>query len=171
MPDMNTDTANVDPTPSWAPENDPDGYTFDDVQPKDFYLETVLNFVHGLSDEHQGAVGLTVTSNGALVSGLAISRAEWIAGVVEQYKQAGAGETAHYIESLFSEHHGDIVAEKARRSDADLPTRARGYLHMKDARIGTGTSYTEVGLWRGNLVDITGWSLGSWNPQQSRGAQ
>jgi hypothetical protein len=37
---------------------------------------------------------------------------------------------------------------------------------MKDARIllGGGDEYVQVPLWRGALADITGWSLGSWNP-------
>lgn len=168
MTDESTTTNTEASEKSWEPETDPDGYTRDDISPKDWYLDTVLNFVHGFNDEHPGGiVGLTVTSNGVVVSGLAISRAEWMAGIVNQYKEAGADETAIYIEKVFNQAH-DMVIERAKeRDDADLPSRARGFLHMKDVRLGTGDVWTQVPLWRGALADITGWSLGSWNPKQT----
>lgn len=154
------------PTP-WDPESDPDGYTREDVSPKDWYLDTVLDFVHGFNDEHPGGiVGLTVTSGGVVVSGLAISRAEWMAGVVDQYKQAGADQTAIYIEKVFNQAHDTVVERAKDRDEAGLPSRARGFLHMKEVRLGAGDTYTQVPLWRGALADITGWSLGSWNPKQ-----
>ena len=171
MTEENTDISaeESEPTKQWDPETDPDGYTYDDISPKDWYLDTVLNFVHGFNDEHPGGiVGLTVTSNGAVVSGLAISRAEWLAGVVDQYKQAGAEDTATYIEKVFKQTHDAVIGRAKGRDEADLPSRARGFLHMKDARIGAGDTYTQVPLWRGALADITGWSLGSWNPKQNR---
>ncbi|MFJ3395292.1 hypothetical protein [Leifsonia aquatica] len=150
---------------AWDPAADPDGYTWDDVRPKDWYLDTVLNFAHGFSDETVGGtVGLTVTSNGVLVSGLAISRTEWIAATVDQYKQSGAAGTAPYIDKLFNEVHDDVVDAAAKREAARLPRRAQNFLHMKDVRLGTGTVTTQVPLWRGALADITGWSMGSWNP-------
>ena len=163
----NDDTDAPEPAP-WDPETDPDGYTYDDIRPKDWYLDTVLNFVHGFNDEHPGGiVGLTVTSNGAVVSGLAISRTEWMAGVVAQYNEAGADETAIYIEKVFNQAHDTVVGRAKERDEADLPSRARGFLHMKGVQIGTGTATTTVPLWRGSLADITGWSLGSWNPKQA----
>jgi hypothetical protein len=170
MTDANTNPDSEEPMKPWDPETDPDGYTRDDITSKDWYLDTVLNFVHGFNDEHPGGVvGLTVASNGVVVSGLAISRAEWMAAVVDQYKQAGADETAASIEKVFKQAH-DMVVEGAKdRDKADLPSRARGFLHMKDARLGAGDTFTQVPLWRGDLADITGWSLGSWNPKQYPG--
>lgn len=161
----------TDPT-EWDPSTDPDGYTLDDVRSKDWFLDTVLTFVHGFNDEHpSGIVGLTVTSNGVVVSGLAISRAEWIAGVVGQYNEAGADETAKYIDQVFQKAHNAVIGQAKERDEADLPSRARGFLHMKDVRLGAGDTYTQVPLWRGSLADITGWSLGSWNPEQTPDAE
>ena len=172
---MTSNISTTDPEESptlWTSETDPDGYTVDDISPKDWYLETVLTFVHGLSDQHRGGfVGLTVISGGAVVSGLAISRAEWIASLAEQYEQAGAGDTATYLEKFFSEAHADVVTQAKRRMDAELPVRPRSFLHMKDARIGASDAYTQVPLWRGALTDISGWSLGSWNPKQNPDAE
>lgn len=165
-PDANE--PDVPESASWDPETDPDGYTYDDIRPKDWYLDTVLNFAHGSDDEGEGGmVGLTVTSGGALVSGLAISRDEWIKRTVDLYRSSGAPDTARYIEELFNKVQNITVDRAKERRDADLPTRVRGFLHMKDVQIGTGTVTTQVPLWRCSLADITGWSLGSWNPKQS----
>lgn len=178
MTDVNTTTTDEEATAieagesakPWDPDADPDSYTRDEITPKDWYLETVLDFSHGFNDEHMdGIVGLTVIAGGAVVSGISISRAAWIAGMVDLYTQANVN-TAPHIEKLFNFAH-DTVAERAKsREEADLPTRARGFLHMKDARIGVGDTYTQVPLWRGALADITGWSLGSWNPKQNPAA-
>jgi len=170
MADEITDTnddAYVSANP-WDPDTDPDNYTADDIRAKDWFFDTVLNFAHGINDEALGGViGLTVTSGGVVLSGLAVSRAEWMAGVVDQYKEAGAGETTIYIEKLFNQAHDEVLKHAKRRGEAELPTRARSFLHMKDVRIGVGNVYTQVPLWRGALADITGWSLGSWNPKQN----
>lgn len=101
------------------------------------------------------------------MSGLAIGRDEWIKRMVDLYRGSGAPDTAGYIEELFNKVQNITVERAKERRDADLPTRARGFLHMKDVQIGTGTVTTQVPLWRGSLADITGWSLGSWNPKQS----
>jgi hypothetical protein len=152
----------------WDPNTDPDGYTWDDISPKDWYLDTVLNFVLGFSDEYEGgSVGLTVQSNGVTVSGMAISRTEWIAGIVGQYAQAGAEDTGKYIKQLFEQANAQAIDGDKERQKAELPTTARRFLHLKDARIGHGDQYTQVPLWRGKLSDITGWSLGSWNPPRA----
>lgn len=134
---MTEDSKNDDEEVRWTPEGDPDGYSREDITPKDWFLETVLDFAHGMNDEQTGGmVGLTLTSNGAVVSGLAISRAEWIAAIPGRYKQGGASETAPYIEDIFKQSHDAIVERASERDDADLPTRARGFIHMRDVRIG-----------------------------------
>ncbi|PRB02293.1 hypothetical protein [Microbacterium sp. MYb64] len=150
----------------WTPDTDPDGYTLDDVDAKDWYLHTALNFIHGMDDKHLGSFGLTVTSNGVVVSGLAISRAEWITAQVELYKNAGVPDVAEHVEKLFTDAHEGFVKEAERRNEAGLPARVRGFVHMKDVRLGSGAATTQVPLWRGKLSDITGWSMGSWNSPQ-----
>ncbi|MEV7826445.1 hypothetical protein [Microbacterium enclense] len=156
----------AEPTP-WDEQNDPDGYTLDDISPKDWYLDTTLNFIHGFYDKNEGGViGMTVQSGGVVVSGLAISRAAWVTETGKLYAMAGAEETGTYVEKVFRQAHNAAVEKAEERDAADLPTRARRYLHMKDVRFGVGDQWTQVPLWRGKLDDITGWSLGSWNPKQ-----
>lgn len=150
----------------WDPSTDPDGYTRDEISPKDGYLDTILDFTHGLNDESLvGHVGLTVITGGALVSGLAISRAAWIAGMVDAYAQASP-DTAPHIEKIYNRRHGSVLSMAAGRDAADLPTLARLALHMKDVQISIGGVTTNVSLWRGSLADVTGWSFGSWNRKQ-----
>lgn len=169
---MTNDAASTDPVvveqEPWDPSNDPDGYSEDTVERKDWYLDVVLTLAHGASDQHKdGFVGLTVTSSGAVVSGLAISRAAWIAGVAEQYQNSGAGETAKVLAETFNSFHDGVVSEANRRREAELPTAARNFLHMKDSRISTGSSSIQLPYWRGSLAEITSWALGSWNPKQA----
>lgn len=38
----------------WDPESDPDGYTWEDVRPKDFLLDVVLDFGVGDREEPGG---------------------------------------------------------------------------------------------------------------------
>ncbi len=154
-------------SPGPPPSNDPDGYTEDTVERKDWYLDVVLTLAHGGSDQHtEGLVGLTVTSNGAVVSGLAISRSAWIAGVAEQYQNSGVGEAGTVLAETFKSFHDGVVNEADRRRKAELPTAARKFLHMKDARISTGSTSIQLPYWRGSLADITSWAMGSWNPKQ-----
>lgn len=170
MSDENTNPDAGEPMKRWGPETDPDGYTLDDIRLKDWYLDTVLSFAHGLDDENSdGALPLTVTSNGVVVSGFAISRSAWMVGVADQYKQAGAAEIATYVEKMFKEAHDDVVAQAKGRVEANLPSIPRRFLHMKDAQFVVGGTHTQVPLWRGALADITGWSLGSWNSKQDLG--
>ncbi len=149
----------------WDPNTDPDGYDRKRVMRKDWYLDLALDVYFSMDDDNpEGVIGLTITSNGFLVSGLAISRRAWIDATVEQHKQVGSD--VSWMEEYFNEFHEDTVAEGKRRREAGLPHQARQFFHMKDVRIGTADDYVEVPLWRGSLADVTGWTFGSWNPKQ-----
>lgn len=168
---MTTDAPETEPADAeheaWDPASDPDGYTDEDVRRKDWYLDVVLTLVHGANDQRaDGLVGLTVTSSGAVVSGLAISRLEWIAGVTEQYQDTGNSEAAAAIAEMFNVFHDESISEATRRRDAELPSAARKFLHMKDVRMSMGSNFIQLPYWRGSLADITSWAMGSWNAGQ-----
>lgn len=161
-------TPSPEKTPTkWSPETDPDGFTFKDLEPKDWYLDVLLDMTIGRKDDQaEGLIGLTVTSNGAIVSGVAISRTEWLATVLDQYEQnITAGNSSGGLREVFEFGHKDSLELADRREKLEIPALARGFLHMKNARIVTGTNYLPVGLWRGALADITGWSLGWIDPK------
>lgn len=164
MTDDTVSTPDDEAVEKWDPETDPDGYTWDEVEPKDWYLDTLLSLTLGVADDRLDSfMTLTVISNGAVVSGRAISRQAWVAGTIAQYEQAGVEGSG--ISETFAKLNDGEAAEVKRRRDAELPILARRFLHMKDVRIGTGPNpaTVRVPLWRGALSDITGWSPGSWN--------
>ncbi len=130
------------------------------MRSKDFLLDVVLDFGLGDREEPGGSFTLTITTGGQVVSGTAISRSEWMDAVASQYEGAGGTE---YLRQLFEKLNERILEERDRRKAADLPTGARGFLHMRDVRIGNGTVWTQVPYWRGALADVSGWSLGSWS--------
>jgi hypothetical protein len=158
-------TVEGDATEEWSPATDPDGYTLDDVAAKDWYLDTLINFMLGRDDQEPGELGLTVQSNGVLVSGMVISRPVWIEGNLKKLIDGTKGEpVSGSLGELFNETNDWLASEVNRRLEADLPYRVRKFLHMRDVRILYGNTHVQVPFWRGSVADITGWSLGSWNP-------
>ena len=160
MTDENVTPAPADKPAKWDPASDPDGYTWEDVSPKDFLLDVVLDFGIGDREEPGGSFSLTITIGGQVVSGMAISRSEWMDAVASQYEGAGGTE---YLRQVFDTMNERTVKEMDRRRAADLPRRARAFVHMRDVRIGNGDVWTQVPYWRGALADVSGWSLGSWD--------
>jgi hypothetical protein len=157
---MTDDTAipEADEQPvEWDPATDPDGYTNADIRPKDFMLKVFLDFVVGHREEAGGSAPVTVTLGGQTVSGTAIARGEWIDGVASQYEHGGG---SGYLRKTFEMVNEKIVEAQDRRAAADLPGRARHFIHMRDVQIGNGGVVTERAYWRGSLDDVTGWSLG-----------
>ncbi|MGA1813688.1 hypothetical protein VH571_15005 [Frondihabitans sp. 4ASC-45] len=156
---------NIDPAP-WSEATDPDGYTLKDIRPKDYEFNALLNFYFGFDDEYpDGSIGLTVASNGVVVSGAAISRTAWSAALVDQVRQGGGDATAPHVEKIYNEIQAIKTEGAQKRRDQDLPERARRFLHMKNARLIAGGETINVPLWRGSLSDISGWSMGTATPQ------
>lgn len=166
MTDETPEPESTDAVKPWSEATDPDGYTRDEIVPKDWYLETILDMYVGSEDEHPGSIGITVTSAGAVVSGIAISRKAFIERSVELMREAGAPTVADGMDTLWNMAANQWVAEAKRRDEAELPSRARRFLHLRDARIWAPEGKINVPLWRGALADITGWSLGSHSPKE-----
>jgi len=166
MTDDATDLATEDEPAKWDEASDPDGYTHEDVRSKDFLLDVVMKFAFGNKEEPGVSFGLTLTLGGQVVSGMAITRGEWMDGVASQYEESGGTE---YLRKIFTKVHEGIVADEARREAANLPNRGRRFIHMRDVQIGNGGGWTEAPYWRGALADVTGWSLGSWSSNTAAG--
>ncbi|MDQ7876572.1 hypothetical protein Q9R08_01140 [Microbacterium sp. QXD-8] len=147
-------------------DDDPDGYTDDDLSSKDGYLDLLLSMYVGFADEGSGAIGMTLQSNGAVISGIVISRAEWIERVVDSLTASGGGQTAENLGEWYGKMQDNFLEEWNRRDAADLLGRARRFIHMRDVRVLNGAD-VNLPTWRGSLADVTGWSLGSWNPPMS----
>jgi hypothetical protein len=162
---------NADSTPEEAPakkydwENDPDGYTLDDVTPKDRYLNAFLLFILGSHDDGlDGSFGITLTTTGGTVSGIAITREAWIEGIKSQLRHVTTEsnqETFDAIDTVFT-GFSRMASEKSRERDAnELPIAPRQFIHLRDAHLGVGPSSATTAFWRGSLADVIGWSVGS----------
>lgn len=165
-------TAGANETPVWSEENDPHGYRRADIVPKDYFLETLLNFIVGSNDDAAGHIGLTVTSAGVVVSGIAISRTEWMKLTLDALDEGdGEGENAlkTAVEGIWRTRVEAAVAQNDARFESGLPTSARTFIHMRDVRFLNGSQAGEAPMWRGSLRDISGWTIGSHNPSASRG--
>lgn len=166
---MSDTTPAPDPTDEpvvlWDEASDPDGYTRAEVTPKDWYLDTLLGFFVGDKDDNdEGAIGITLTTAGAVVSGIAISRKAFIERSVELLRKSGTrDDLVEAVETLWNFGATQAIDEANRREGAELPSRVRRYIHMRDARIWAPEGSLNVPLWRGTLADVTGWSLGSHN--------
>ena len=164
MDDSSTDTASNEP---WDEATDPDGYTREDVVPRDIYLDLIISMVTGEDDRREdGAIGLTMQVGGHTVSGLVISRAEWISRFTDSMAEAG-DDVSKAVNRAFRHFHDQGGEERARREAAGLPAGTRAFVHMKEVRISGADGPLVVDLWRGRLADVTGWSLGSWNARKA----
>lgn len=152
------------PAAPWDEASDPDGYTRAEVLPNDWYLDTLLSFFVGDDDSDEGAVGITVTTAGAVVSGIAISRMAYIERSLNLLRESGSREDlVAAVETVWNRGATQVVDEANRRRKADLPPRARRFIHLRDARVWAPEGSLNVPLWRGTLADVSGWSLGSHN--------
>lgn len=156
-------TAGDKRTTKWVPSTDPDEYTREQVNPKDLLLFSVLNLSHGIEDELDGAIGLTVIVGGQVVSGTAISESTWRSAVTSQWELAGGSE---YLGKLFERAAEGNRDNANRRTAANLPVRTRRFLHMRNVVVGSGAEMS-LPLWRGSLDDVASWSLGHVAPQSN----
>ncbi|MBP5802372.1 hypothetical protein J2D78_09785 [Microbacterium maritypicum] len=147
-------------TPSEASET-PETPFIDDVTPdelrvKDWMLEDLVR----IFDNDGSAIGITIQSNGATISGLLIGADEYLRRVGETFEQSPVPDMK-VLPELWGKSLADTNDWLAERDSRGLARPARRFLHMRDARILTGSQPVNVPLWRGNLSDITGWALGS----------
>lgn len=161
-----TDNAEAETVASkWTPEDDPDGYTWDDLKNRDWVLEQFLSVTFGLDDETENAsVSLTVDFGGTVVSGLAIPRGAWLVRMAELLNGAfsvdngeGLGDA---LERNWRRQFDEMTEERHARAEKDLPTVGRGYIHFGDATVYANGAQMRVKQWRGIMSSVTGWSLG-----------
>ncbi|CAL4859993.1 hypothetical protein [Microbacterium sp. MM2322] len=163
MTDPTTEPDASTPAVKWDPASDVDGYAWEDVRSRDPYLDFMLDRYFDVADQARGALGLTLMVGGAVVSGIAISRAEWIERTLTDFQPSNSAVVEEYLRPIWSHLHDHTVEESNRRDEADLPTRARRFIHLREVRILNGATMN-VSTWRGDLASVDAWSLGSWNP-------
>lgn len=134
-------------------------YPLDVLTAKDWMLEDLVAIFSGEGDNGRNAIGLTIQSNGASVSGLLISSGEWLERIGDTFAASPAPELKILAEAWVKTLE-NVNALQKERDQEGLTAPARRYIHMRDVRILTGNHWMDFPLWRGCLADVTGWSLG-----------
>ena len=101
-------------------------------------------------------IGVTLNTGGLLVSGqLASADVYWdqVAAVVKNAADEPAEDAADTLASLFRpSSDGD-----ENPADDDFDPH---HIHLRDALMWSGEKQFNLGMWRGRLVAVDGWSLG-----------
>jgi hypothetical protein len=110
----------------------------------DFYLHVLLKI---LELDENNSIGMSFNVGGGMVYGQMISHAVWEKLWIEQVDAA-------------SGFAGDVLKEVARlRSEEaanEEPTSR--FVHLKNATFLSGNTRQRLGLWRGPLAQISGWT-------------
>lgn len=129
----------------------------------DSSLATVLAVIFGPDDlGEDGTVAITLITQGATVSGTAVSRRAWEKALIEQIASSSA-EAATAVAERFATQR----EMQAKRTDELLehPLRRRQirYVHFLEAAVFNGTKHV-LQPTRVDLRDVSAWSLGSFEP-------
>ncbi|MFF1261737.1 MULTISPECIES: hypothetical protein [unclassified Streptomyces] len=111
----------------------------------DYYLHVLLRMLEADGDN---SISMAFNVNGGLVYGQMISRDSWEKRWIEEVGAA----------STFA---GQVLKEVSRlrgeSEDGDKKSLPR-FVHLKDAVFVSGSTRQSLGLWRGPLAQIAGWS-------------
>jgi hypothetical protein len=149
--------ANRSGADDWDRNNDPDGYTLDEIFGTDLALEALLDMYGG--DASTGSIGLTVVSGGVVVSGMLIGRQAWQVAILDSMRAANSDADLPITESferVWDTYHQSMADDVERREAIDVPGKFYPFFHMRDALI----DGKPVPLYRGLVTSITGWSIG-----------
>jgi hypothetical protein len=141
-----------------ASSTDPHGYTREDLRAADGLLDFFLTIALGV-EESESNFGITLSVGGQLVSGNAISRGTWQKLWMQSVRTANA-DFADAMEPAYDRLMGFYLDHLKEREEGDLPRPPHGYIHLRDAALWQGGTPIEIGLWRGRLDRLDGWSMG-----------
>lgn len=140
-------------------ESPVDPATAEEVTPKDWMLENIVDIFSGEDDNSRNALSITLQTNGATVSGVLISVGEYLERMGKEFEASPVPDLKVLAEAWWRAMESLTTTAKNRR-EAGFPPIRRRYIHMKDVRIFSGPSALDFSLWRGTLADVTGWSVG-----------
>jgi hypothetical protein len=138
-------------------DNDPDGFVSDDFREEDPLLQHLLGVVPGKDGDNE--LGITVTVNGVVISGRAVSSARWQKLWTRALRESNEelGDEFNLVVPNSAKDNADMVA---RREAENRPIPAPFFLHLTDAEIVTGGFRRHVGLMRVQRERIDAWALG-----------
>jgi hypothetical protein len=138
-----------------------DLYGPEDFSAKDFYLDTLIDFIAGPdNDAPDSSMSMTLTVNGTVVTGDLISAGRWAEQVLQSITDAvePIGKAFRRVHEAATDFDKKRTAE---REALDQPPIARRFVHLQSVQLNPGHPNTvNLPLWRAPLADVDGWTLG-----------
>ncbi len=119
--------------------------------------------------ERGAHVGLTVTVDGAVVTGTLVGTVDYCRALADQFVAAEGGTVmdeafAEAFRTLMDDAHGVAQGDRRATPDAASFDQAVTFLHLVEARYVSGSTFLPHGrhgvLWRCRVGDVASWSLG-----------
>lgn len=112
----------------------------------------LLNLVRGATVSND-RISLILNVKGLIVSGLLISGKSYFEKNGDEIAQAKAVYSSEEAENI-KKYFYDIAQEQ-------LETIELNFIHLENTTIWSGSQSFKVGLWRGKLEEVDGYSIGS----------
>ncbi|GLY13486.1 hypothetical protein Kisp01_05020 [Kineosporia sp. NBRC 101677] len=126
--------------------------------------DPILRLFASIAEQASFDLGITVSVDGALVTGVLVGQDEWLRllGQTLDGGESIATSLRRYLDKGFHEAVTEVI-EPLRE---DPQPEEYEYLHLRNARYVMGESFvptppTEPVLWRGRIDHISGWSWGT----------
>ncbi len=119
--------------------------------------------------ERGARVGLTVTIDGAVVTGTLVGTVDYCRALADQFVAAEGGTVmdeafAEAFRTLMDDAYGVAQGDRRATPDAMAFEQAVTFLHLAEARYVSGPTFLPHGrhgvLWRCRVGEVTSWSLG-----------
>jgi len=117
---------------------------------EDWFLQTLVEFVSSDVNSH---IGISVATNGFIVSGLLVSAQRYFMGVAEQTRNSTS------VSSGFAE----FLEKTGENYKLDFSKRAPIYYHLENASImSTQKGALKIKFWRGRITEVSALTLETW---------
>lgn len=137
-------------------------------QPSNLFLENQDWFLEGIIENvinHGVDIGITLSVNGAIVSGILISGKKYFEELSEMMAKhsQNPGDIMGALAEGWKSY--TVIYEKPEDAPEDWTPPRAAYIHLRDARYfapGQAPIPTNMGvLWRGKLSEVDGFSIGN----------
>lgn len=125
--------------------------------------DSILEFITKIVNDSDLGLPVTLTVNGVIVSGLLISGKQYFNEAAEVI-EGGTGSSG--VIEVMANLHRDVAKrfEELVSKDEDEPMPPVRFVHLNKAHIlSSGGAPIEVGLWRGKLSAVDGWTFGAFS--------
>lgn len=118
-------------------------------------IDTLLNSFIKMVNKFDFSVGLTLTIGGQTISGNLISYKSYFQKTSEEFKNVSDGDFVNKILSdRFASFSKEAEAEEESEIELDSP-----FIHLSDAVIINDNKDIALGLWRGKISSIDGFTI------------